>query len=321
MSLVLGFGLKWLLLVMRRWSLLWVFLVFRQVLLLRFVLFVSKFMVHAHNVASVLLISMPCVHQGLATEWRAPNPDTVLIMQTPLGVISTKSLLQTKKKTGSRLISSRRTKVEETRQADDNYEELGHDGNRTVANGVDKEGPVLSKLGSSSTAKLHPKNRAQSESKPTNMPPTRVVQISENETVGLPHKRLRFIPTYTNTGPSPRVDVNNNQLQQGEQDDLEVRVEKIIYRCRFLATFGVFGYLIVEINRESGDDILYYLKNFIFVPPCFAAIHVGAKVRGLTFAPTLASLCVLMAPTLAQKLEANVGANFCSPFVLFMCQR
>ncbi|XP_020969781.1 uncharacterized protein LOC110268225 [Arachis ipaensis] len=111
MSLVLGFGLKWLLLVMRRWSLLWVFLVFRQVLLLRFVLFVSKFMVHAHNVASVLLISMPCVHLGLATEWRAPNPDTILIMQTPLGVISTKSLLQTKKKTGSRLISSRRTKI------------------------------------------------------------------------------------------------------------------------------------------------------------------------------------------------------------------
>ncbi|XLR07875.1 uncharacterized protein LOC110271389 [Arachis ipaensis] len=81
----------------------------------------------------------------------------------------------------------------------------------------------------------------------------------------LPHKRLRFIPTYTNTGPSPRVDVNNNQLQQEEQDDLEACVEKIIYRCRFLATFGVFGYLIVEINRESGDDILYYLKNFIFV--------------------------------------------------------
>ncbi|XP_027339578.1 histone-lysine N-methyltransferase ATX5 isoform X2 [Abrus precatorius] len=44
---------------------------------------------------------------------RAPNPDTVLIMQTPLGVISTKSLLQTKKKTGSRLISSNRIKQED----------------------------------------------------------------------------------------------------------------------------------------------------------------------------------------------------------------
>ncbi|XLS99001.1 hypothetical protein HN51_041736 [Arachis hypogaea] len=54
---------------------------------------------------------------------RAPNPDTVLIMQTPLGVISTKSLLQTKKKTGSRLISSRRTKVEETPQAEDTEHE------------------------------------------------------------------------------------------------------------------------------------------------------------------------------------------------------
>ncbi|KAG5055022.1 hypothetical protein JHK85_007532 [Glycine max] len=41
------------------------------------------------------------------------------------------------------------------------YDEFGHDefsfGNRTVANGVDKEGPVLSKLGSSSTAELRPK--------------------------------------------------------------------------------------------------------------------------------------------------------------------
>lgn len=56
------------------------------------------------------------------------------------------------------------------------YEEFGHDefsfGNRTVANGVDKEGPVLSKLGSSSTTELHPK---ATESKPTNMPPASVM--------------------------------------------------------------------------------------------------------------------------------------------------
>ncbi|XP_027353338.1 histone-lysine N-methyltransferase ATX5-like isoform X2 [Abrus precatorius] len=49
---------------------------------------------------------------------RAPNPDTVLIMQTPLGVISTKSLLQNKKKAGSRLISANRIKVEDTSPAD-----------------------------------------------------------------------------------------------------------------------------------------------------------------------------------------------------------
>lgn len=34
-------------------------------------------------------------------------------MQTPLGVISTKNLLQNKKKSGSRLISSHRAKLEE----------------------------------------------------------------------------------------------------------------------------------------------------------------------------------------------------------------
>ncbi|GLU12015.1 hypothetical protein SLE2022_287240 [Rubroshorea leprosula] len=44
---------------------------------------------------------------------RAPNPDTVLIIQTPLGVFSTKSLLQNKKRMGSRLISSNRVKIEE----------------------------------------------------------------------------------------------------------------------------------------------------------------------------------------------------------------
>lgn len=59
------------------------------------------------------------------------------------------------------------------------YEEFGHDefsfGNRTVANGVDKDGPVLSKLGSSSTTELHPKDGSQVDSKPTNMPPTSVM--------------------------------------------------------------------------------------------------------------------------------------------------
>lgn len=57
------------------------------------------------------------------------------------------------------------------------YDDFGHDefsfGNRTVANGVEKEGPVLSKLGSSSTAELHPKG--QGESKATSMPPTSVM--------------------------------------------------------------------------------------------------------------------------------------------------
>ncbi|ESW34064.1 hypothetical protein PHAVU_001G121100 [Phaseolus vulgaris] len=57
------------------------------------------------------------------------------------------------------------------------YDDFGHDefsfGNGTVPNGVEKEGPVLSKLGSSSTAELHPK--AQVESKATSMPPTSVM--------------------------------------------------------------------------------------------------------------------------------------------------
>ncbi|KAI6697796.1 hypothetical protein NL676_017915 [Syzygium grande] len=39
---------------------------------------------------------------------RAPNPDTVLIIQTPAGVFSAKSLIQNKRRGGSRLISSRR---------------------------------------------------------------------------------------------------------------------------------------------------------------------------------------------------------------------
>ncbi|CAO2838637.1 unnamed protein product [Amaranthus hypochondriacus] len=44
---------------------------------------------------------------------RAPNPDTVLIVQTPSGVFSAKNLLQNTKRTGSRLISSTRSEPEE----------------------------------------------------------------------------------------------------------------------------------------------------------------------------------------------------------------
>ncbi|KAJ0707161.1 putative [histone H3]-lysine(4) N-trimethyltransferase transcription regulator PHD family [Helianthus annuus] len=42
---------------------------------------------------------------------RAPNPDTVLIIQTPGGVISAKSLILNSNKNGSRLISSRRSQL------------------------------------------------------------------------------------------------------------------------------------------------------------------------------------------------------------------
>ncbi|XP_024032125.1 probable auxin efflux carrier component 1c isoform X2 [Morus notabilis] len=59
------------------------------------------------------------------------------------------------------------------------YDEYGRDefsfGNRGVSNGVDREGPVLSKLGSSSTAELHPKTASQVETKPTSMPPASVM--------------------------------------------------------------------------------------------------------------------------------------------------
>ncbi|MED6142924.1 hypothetical protein PIB30_002216 [Stylosanthes scabra] len=70
------------------------------------------------------------------------------------------------------------------------------------------------------------------------------------------HQPLRFIPTCasttSSTGPSPRVasnpcfDVNNNEFQQQQEqhEDLEARIEKVIYRCRFLASLGVFGSLI-----------------------------------------------------------------------------
>ncbi|KAG5233727.1 histone-lysine N-methyltransferase [Salix suchowensis] len=45
--------------------------------------------------------------------YRAPNPDTVLIIQSPLGVFSAKNLVQNKKRAGTRLISSNRAKLEE----------------------------------------------------------------------------------------------------------------------------------------------------------------------------------------------------------------
>lgn len=57
------------------------------------------------------------------------------------------------------------------------YDDFGRDefsfGNKQVQNGAEREGPVLSKLGSSSTAELHPK--ASVDAQPTAMPPTSVM--------------------------------------------------------------------------------------------------------------------------------------------------
>ncbi|WJX34206.1 Histone-lysine N-methyltransferase atx4 [Trifolium repens] len=121
---------------MRRWNLLWVFLVFRQILcedlcylqanpwflhtmLQMFHLFPCHVRIKGRlpnggelhclkkNGKQTTKMVSHCAYH------RAPNPDNVLILQTPLGVISTKSLLQ-KSKAGSRLISSTRTKKEDT---------------------------------------------------------------------------------------------------------------------------------------------------------------------------------------------------------------
>lgn len=69
-----------------------------------------------------MIMMLPC---GLILIYwcRAPNPDTVLIVQTPSGVFSAKNLLQNKKRTGSRLISSTRSEsgeapVQEVSEAD-----------------------------------------------------------------------------------------------------------------------------------------------------------------------------------------------------------
>ncbi|CAN6586237.1 unnamed protein product [Malus baccata var. baccata] len=59
------------------------------------------------------------------------------------------------------------------------YDEFGRDefsfDNRPASNGADREGPVLSKLGSSSTTELHPKTANGGESKTTAMPPASVM--------------------------------------------------------------------------------------------------------------------------------------------------
>ncbi|CAK9165778.1 unnamed protein product [Ilex paraguariensis] len=59
---------------------------------------------------------------------RAPNPDNVLVMQTPFGVFSTRSLLQSQNQQqgfqGSRLISSKRTELHDSSTAEANEIEL-----------------------------------------------------------------------------------------------------------------------------------------------------------------------------------------------------
>ena len=105
---------------------------------------------------------------------------------------------------------------------------------------------------------------------------------------------------------------------------------------------GVLQKLDQKLEQKLGSN---FWSNFSYQPTQFADTHVGAKVRGLTFAPTLAFLGALEAPTLAQKVGVNVGVNFCSspcnfhvptlasklganvganfwcPGVIFMCQR
>ncbi|KAL0400608.1 UNVERIFIED_CONTAM: Histone-lysine N-methyltransferase ATX5 [Sesamum latifolium] len=49
---------------------------------------------------------------------RTPNPDTVLIVETPKGTFSAKSMLQSKRHTGARLISTSRLKLEEPPSVD-----------------------------------------------------------------------------------------------------------------------------------------------------------------------------------------------------------
>lgn len=60
---------------------------------------------------------------------------------------------------------------------DTDYDDFGRDefsfGNKQAPNGAERDGPVLSKLGSSSTAELHPK--ASVDAQPTAMPPTSVM--------------------------------------------------------------------------------------------------------------------------------------------------
>ncbi|XP_051142788.1 histone-lysine N-methyltransferase ATX5 [Andrographis paniculata] len=49
---------------------------------------------------------------------RTPNPDTVLIVETPKGTFSAKSMLQNKRHTGARMISTSRLKLEEPPEED-----------------------------------------------------------------------------------------------------------------------------------------------------------------------------------------------------------
>lgn len=84
------------------------------------VLVYLRFFFHKHLVdSSILAFHLELIYISC----RAPNPDTVLVIQTPRGVISTKSLLRNKKKAGSRLISCNRTKLEETPFIDNTEQE------------------------------------------------------------------------------------------------------------------------------------------------------------------------------------------------------
>jgi hypothetical protein len=90
----------------------------RSLLFIYFKASLSLSLSHTHTHMHIHTCCYTIVVCCLLSSWfgfccRAPNPDTVLIIQTPLGVFSAKSLMQNKKRAGSRLISSNRTKLEE----------------------------------------------------------------------------------------------------------------------------------------------------------------------------------------------------------------
>ena len=73
-----------------------------------------------------------------------------------------------------------------------------------------------------------------------------------------------------------------------------------------LNRFGVLQKLDQKFEQKLGTN---FCPNFSYQHPYLADTNVGAKVRGLTFAPTLASLCTFMVPTLSSCHVANFMPN------------
>ncbi|XP_057984280.1 probable auxin efflux carrier component 1b [Malania oleifera] len=204
------------------------------------------------------------------------------------------------------------------------YDEYGRDefsfGNRQVPNGVDQEGPTLSKLGSSSTAELHPKTGAHVETKPTSMPPASV--MTRLILIMVWRKLIRNPNTYSSLIGLTWSLVSfkwNVEMPVIIARSIAIRTGRSGLQCTLYGCAGLFMALQPRIIA-CGNTIAAFAMGVRFLtgPAVMAAASIAVGVRGtlLHIAIVQAALPQGIVPFVFAK-EYNVHPDILSTGVIF----